>query len=154
MGGVTAIEGDKQYIIDSFKTTTNLAVDLVDGDMVKLDATEVNRITHTTSNADTAWGVVGQVEGAEASSSLTQPVGPDGHAWIVLFGHVRKLRIEDNETVVAGADLMLSGSTPGACLTATSGNQIVARASAAIASGSVDQFTSAFIYPPEGGLAP
>lgn len=154
MGGVVAIEPDKQYVIDSFKTTTNLAVDLVDGDVVVLDSTETQRITQSTANTETAWGVVGQVEGATAAGSLNLPVGPDAEAWIVLFGHVRKVRIQDNATVVAGAALMISGATPGALVTATSTNQIVARATAAITSGDVDQFTSAHIYPPTGGLAP
>lgn len=154
MGGVVATLGERQYEIDAYRTSTTLARDLVDGDVVIFDSSETSSITLSSGPTERIAGVVGQIEGAEASVGLTQPATPDAMAWLVLWGRNTKVRIEDSVTVADGADLAISATTPGALLTATTGQTIVATAKEAIASGAVDQFLLAYIYPPTGGIAP
>lgn len=156
MGGIVAEKGERQYQIDGYRTSTSLSRDLVDGDVVVFDSTagETSNILLSSGPTERIAGVVGQIEGAEASVSLTQPATPDAAAWLVLWGRNVKVRIQDNATVADGADLALSATTPGALLTATVGQTIVATAKEAIISGAVYQFLRAYIYPPTGGIAP
>lgn len=156
MGGVVAEKGERQYQIDGYRTSTSLSRDLVDGDVVVFDSTagETSNILLSSGPTERIAGVVGQIEGAEASVSLTQPATPDAAAWLVLWGRNTKVRIEDSVTVADGADLAISATTAGALLTATVGQTIVATAKEAITVGAVDQFLRAYIYPPAGGIAP
>lgn len=154
MGGVVAEKGERQYQIDGYRTSTSLARDLVDGDVVVFDSTagETSNVLLSSGPTERIAGVVGQIEGAEASVSLAQPATPDAMVWLVLWGRNVKVRILDTITVADGEDLALS--TDGSLRPATTGQTIVATAKEAILSGAVDQFLRAYVYPPTGGIAP
>ncbi len=152
MGGVVATLGERQYDIDAYRTATTLARDLVDGDVVVFDSSETSSITLSSGPTERIAGVVGQIEGAEASVGLTQPATPDAMAWVVLWGRNVKVRILDSITVADGDDLALSAD--GSLRIATTGQRVVATAKEAILVGQVDQFLRAYVYPPTGGIAP
>jgi hypothetical protein len=157
MGGVNpSILPPRHYQQDAKAVASDVARDLVDGDVVVLHASEIDRITLSATSAEIMTGVVGQVEGAEASPTAGDgaPVGPDSIAWYLMWAdNVRKVRIQDNATVAYGDDLMISSVTPGALvLAAGAGVKIVGRCKKTIAVGAVDQFTICDIGPPSRGV--
>lgn len=116
---------------------SDIGRDLIESEIVIRDPVNAFEANLPGAITDDVFGVLDEVDGADEGQA---------HPARFLRAGERRVRIQDNETVVLYALLNASTVTPGAAVTATTGGHVFGRALQAIGSGDVDQFVMAEIF--------
>lgn len=154
--GVTPAQPSLAYQQDSYTQATDAGPDYEIGTAIMAHPSEVSSSTRTTDPTDRVYfqGIIGDPEGSEPATSTSISPTFDQRPFGVLWGRDTTVLIEDNGTPAYLDRLALSDNTDGTLMVATVGEEVVGYCTLAIGSGGVGLKTTAYIFPPHGGLAP
>lgn len=129
--------GNMPNIVGQLSIPSDVARTIIEGEVVIRDPANPFEANLPTAITEDAFGVLDEIDGADP--------GQAHPARCVRRGE-RKVRIQDNATIVLYARLMPSASDVGSAVTAASTGHVFGRALEAIGSGTTNQFVNAEIW--------